>query len=138
MADRNKGGRGLKAEKPYERFTVTLPPDLKERLDTLAQSRELSRSETLAAVLEEHFTGMSSLEGGLTADGGFRVQSREVSASLRWKPERRDQVAALLAQGDTLTPMVSGTVYRTETGGHLPRRTVVALAKAGILAPLTP
>ena len=65
----------------------------------------------------------------------FQVLEREVPSRLRWKPERRAQVEALLVQGDTLMPMASGTVYRTETGGYLSRRTVKALIKAGILAP---
>lgn len=68
----------------------------------------------------------------------FQILEREVPSRLRWKSERRAQVEALLVQGDTLTPMASGTVYRTETGGYLPRRTVKALERAGVLEPLTP
>lgn len=41
------GGRGHKAENKYERLTVTMPPELLERLDALAARRGISRSEAL-------------------------------------------------------------------------------------------
>jgi len=47
------GGRGHRAGKKYERFTVTLPPDLKVQLDAWATAARLSRSEMLAQVIEE-------------------------------------------------------------------------------------
>lgn len=58
-----KGGRGQRAENKYERFTVTLPPELKVYLDSLATAQGSGRSETLAKLLEEHrtaHTGMSA------------------------------------------------------------------------------
>lgn len=53
MTVKAKGGRGKKAENPYERFTVTLPPDLRRWLDAEAIQHGLSRSELLANVLRE-------------------------------------------------------------------------------------
>lgn len=60
MAGKAKGGRGKKAKNPYERFTVTLPPDLKEWLDDRATRQNLSRSEALALLLEEVRTQATS------------------------------------------------------------------------------
>lgn len=50
---KSRGGRGHRSEKKYERFTVTLPPDLKTQLDAWATAAGLSRSEMLAQVIEE-------------------------------------------------------------------------------------
>ena len=60
MTGKAKGGRGKKARNPYERFTVTLPPDLKVWLDDRAARQHLTRSEALALVLEEVRTGAVS------------------------------------------------------------------------------
>ncbi|MEF2280484.1 ribbon-helix-helix protein, CopG family [Deinococcus sp. YIM 134068] len=53
MGDKHRGGRGHRVEKKYERFTVTLPPNLKAQLDAWATAAGLSRSEMLAQVIEE-------------------------------------------------------------------------------------
>lgn len=51
---KNKGGRGVRAENKYERLTVTLPPELKNKLDALATVSGLNRSEMLAKVIQDH------------------------------------------------------------------------------------
>ena len=53
MTGKAKGGRGQKALNPYERFTVSLPPDLKKWLDELTTRQGVTRSETLALLLTE-------------------------------------------------------------------------------------
>lgn len=53
MTVKAKGGRGHKAENPYERFTVSLPPDLKVWLDQQAQQQGVTRSEALASLLTQ-------------------------------------------------------------------------------------
>jgi hypothetical protein len=53
MRKKHPGGRGHRAGNKYERFTVTLPPDLKALLDEWAVEGGVSRSEALAQVIEE-------------------------------------------------------------------------------------
>ena len=50
---KHKGGRGKTATNKYERFTVTMPPDLLARLDEYASARSLPRSEALALLLDK-------------------------------------------------------------------------------------
>lgn len=54
MAEKHKGGRGLKADNPYERFTASVPPHVLAALDTYAQVKGCNRSEALAAMVERH------------------------------------------------------------------------------------
>lgn len=54
MTNKHKGGRGLKAETPYERLSFTMPPHLKAYLDAQAEGAGISRSEMLARILEDH------------------------------------------------------------------------------------
>lgn len=54
MSQKHKGGRGQRAENPYERLSVTLPPDLKLYLDAQAEAQGLNRSEMVAFLLEDH------------------------------------------------------------------------------------
>lgn len=54
MTQKSKGGRGQKAENPYERLSLTLPPHLKVYLDAQAEAHHLNRSEMVALILEEH------------------------------------------------------------------------------------
>lgn len=56
MTQKSKGGRGQKAENPYERLSLTLPPHLKAYLDAQAEAHHLNRSEMVALILEEHQT----------------------------------------------------------------------------------
>ncbi len=51
---KSKGGRGLRSENKYERFTATLSPDLLELLDGYAAARGLSRSEMLAKIIARY------------------------------------------------------------------------------------
>lgn len=53
MTQKAKGGRGKKAQNPYERLTVTLPPELRAWLDGEAQHQGVSRSEALALLLAQ-------------------------------------------------------------------------------------
>lgn len=120
--DKARGGRGRRAENKYERFTVTLPPELKEYLDTLSQQRGVSRSEAVALVLTEHktrHTGMSSRgplsqrrvlpeslrhllpsanktsHTGMTEpelEGGMGEQSSTATSSRGWPKEQRPEL----------------------------------------------
>lgn len=62
MTEKAKGGRGKKAKNPYERFTVTLPPDLRVWLDDEAQRRGVGRSEALAVLLTDSRARMRQME----------------------------------------------------------------------------
>lgn len=57
MTQKSKGGRGQKAENPYERLSITLPPELKLYLDAQAEAHHLNRSEMVARLLEDHQAG---------------------------------------------------------------------------------
>lgn len=48
------GGRGLKAENKYERFTASVPPDVLKVLDSYASAWGINRSEALTKVVERH------------------------------------------------------------------------------------
>lgn len=48
------GGRGKKAENPYERFTASVPPHVLALLDSYAARAGKNRSEMLAAMIERH------------------------------------------------------------------------------------
>lgn len=54
MDKKNKGGRGQKAENPYARGSFTLPPELKKYLDDQAEKQQVSMSEMLARILQQH------------------------------------------------------------------------------------
>lgn len=54
MTDKARGGRGLKSENKYERFTVTVPPAVLELLDQYAETRQVSRSEAFVMIVERH------------------------------------------------------------------------------------
>jgi metal-responsive CopG/Arc/MetJ family transcriptional regulator len=49
-----KGGRGMKAENKYERFTASVPPHVLRVLDAYAARMNLNRSEALTAMVERH------------------------------------------------------------------------------------
>ena len=54
MAQKHKGGRGHKAENPYERFTASVPPHVLAALDTYARVKGCNRSEALTMMVERH------------------------------------------------------------------------------------
>jgi hypothetical protein len=149
MPAKNKGGRGHKSDKRYERFTVTLPPDLKEQLDTLAASWELTRSGLLSLIMNQYFSGMSGLPEqvapapSLSLEGVtvLRVLSCTLPPALRnklrWSPERYAALEADLSSGFELRmDLTNGkAVWRTVTGKGIRRDTVELLVKAGILTP---
>lgn len=54
MTEKHKGGRGHKAENPYERFTASVPPEVLAILDTYAQTKNCNRSEALTMIVRRH------------------------------------------------------------------------------------
>jgi hypothetical protein len=54
MGLKSRGGRGHKAENPYERFTASVPPHVLALLDEYAADKGLNRSEMLSAMVERH------------------------------------------------------------------------------------
>jgi len=54
MTTKAKGGRGHKAENPYERFTASVPPHVLALLDDFAAVKGLNRSEALTKMVERH------------------------------------------------------------------------------------
>lgn len=149
MPAKNKGGRGHKSDKRYERFTVTLPPDLKEQLDTLAASWELTRSGLLSLILNQYFSGMSGLPEqvapapSLSLEGVtvLRVMSSTLPGGLknklRWASTRYFALESDLSSSPELRldPTNGKAVWRTVTGKGIRRDTVELLVKAGILTP---
>ena len=63
MTEKAKGGRGKKAKNPYERFTVTVPPELRVWLDGEAQRQGVTRSEVLTLLLSQVREGKTSMSG---------------------------------------------------------------------------
>ena len=61
MTQKAKGGRGKKARNPYERLTVTLPPELRAWLDGEAHRQGVSRSEALALLLAQARDAQTSM-----------------------------------------------------------------------------
>ncbi|MFK7604411.1 CopG family transcriptional regulator [Deinococcus sp. SM5_A1] len=61
MTQKAKGGRGKKAQNPYERLTVTLPPELRAWLDGEAHRQGVSRSEALAVLLAQARDAQTSM-----------------------------------------------------------------------------
>ena len=61
MTQKAKGGRGKKAQNPYGRLTVTLPPELRAWLDTEAHRQAVSRSEALALLLAQARDGQTGM-----------------------------------------------------------------------------
>lgn len=67
MTEKAKGGRGKKAKNPYERFTVSVPPELRVWLDGEAQRQGVTRSEVLTLLLTEVRESKTSMNGKTTA-----------------------------------------------------------------------
>ena len=148
----------MKAENPYERFTVTLPPEQKQALDKLAATKEMTRSETLSYVLDVFFTRMTGNDTGNTSNAKEKaapkkktvldgkkshhttlpltlsVVSKQVPRGIKWKPEKYQKAEDLLSQGEKITRLPDSADYQTETGGVMSWRTVAALVKLGVLA----
>lgn len=82
MDKKNKGGRGQKAENPYARGSFTLPPELKKYLDDQAEKHQVSMSEMLARILQQH---------------------QEMTS----RPQ--PQQPAVIPEGESTTPPVRGT-----------------------------
>ena len=61
MTQKATGGRGKKAQNPYERLTVTLPPELRAWLDGEAHRQGVSRSEALALLLAQALDAQTSM-----------------------------------------------------------------------------
>jgi hypothetical protein len=82
MFQKSKGGRGKKADIPYARGSFTLPPELKQYLDAQAEKHQVSMSEMLARILQEH---------------------QEMTA----RPQTPQP--AVIPEGESTTPTVGGT-----------------------------
>jgi hypothetical protein len=126
-------------------ITVSLPPDLKELLESWV-TPELSRSEIVGKLIQAHaarpaavgFKDVPLFVAELPADtqptgATVRVLSVKVPGSLHWKSERMAQVEELLGHGPLLTRR--GHVWHTVQGAALQNRAVEALTKTGNLAP---
>lgn len=108
MGKKHLGGRGHRAEKKYERFTVTLPPDLKTQLDAWATAAGLSRSEMLAQVVEERATATEGKQAATLP-----------ALSL---PSTQEQDQAVLGEvGGPLTPYQAQLVEALRQGATLSR-----------------
>lgn len=52
---KHQGGRGIKAgENKYERFSVSVPPDVFEALNRYAEQKGVNRSEALTLMVQRH------------------------------------------------------------------------------------
>ena len=82
MTNKHKGGRGLKAETPYERLSFTMPPHLKAYLDAQAEGSGVSRSEMLARILEDHQAQKQQPKPHKSLDNQKVVEASPTSADL--------------------------------------------------------
>lgn len=85
MTEKAKGGRGKKAKNPYERFTVTVPPELRVWLDGEAQRQGVTRSEVLTLLLSQVRDGKTSMSGKLAAPTVFPGTPELLLAGLKPK-----------------------------------------------------
>ena len=53
MTEKARGGRGQKAANPYQRLSVTVPPRLREWVDSEAQRQGVTRSDVVAQALTQ-------------------------------------------------------------------------------------
>lgn len=96
MTEKAKGGRGKKAKNPYERFTVTLPPDLRVWLDGEAQRQGVTRSEALAALLTEsraRTQELSPVQAGQAKETSMSGKNLPTSAKPVSPPARPSQTS---------------------------------------------
>lgn len=53
MTEKARGGRGQKAANPYQRLSVTVPPRLREWVDSEAQRQGVTRSQVVVQALTQ-------------------------------------------------------------------------------------
>jgi hypothetical protein len=158
MTKKHVGGRGRKASHKHQTFSVSLPPHLKELLDSWT-SEEVSRSELIGQFVQAHAIALAapatpaqatatpqphrkSRNRPQTGNRGkttrlaltapvLHVLVTTVPRGKGWKPEKYEAAERLLRQGDTLT--ADGVDYRTQEGEIMSWRTAEALVGFKIL-----
>lgn len=116
MTEKAKGGRGKKAKNPYERFTVTVPPELRVWLDGEAQRQGVTRSEVLTLLLSQVRDGKTSMSGNPVVSAVLpgtpelfpaesKPQPRQTKNTvLATKKPKTSQLTAPGAAGPAVTP----------------------------------
>jgi predicted flap endonuclease-1-like 5' DNA nuclease len=146
MTEKAKGGRGKKAQNPYERFTVTVPPELRVWLDGEAQRQGVTRSEVLTLLLSQVRDGKTSMGGkpaALPVLPGTpelfpmepKPQTRQTknTVSAAKKPKIPKPTAAAVPGGADPAATPSNADQRRVTGSKL--STAQALICAGLKLP---
>jgi len=116
MFQKNKGGRGKKADVPYARGSFTLPPDLKEYLDAKAEQHGVSMSEMLARILQDHqsFSLQPKAQQASKIPKGGRttppVQSASKARIAPKEPAQSNQTASKSEQLRVLTSTIERSV----------------------------
>lgn len=93
MTNKHKGGRGLKAETPYERLSFTMPPHLKAYLDAQAEGAGVSRSEMLARILEDHQAQKQQPKPAAIPEGESTIPPLRGTSTARTAPKKRSPPA---------------------------------------------
>lgn len=155
MTKKHVGGRGRKASNKHQTFSVSLPPHLKELLDSWT-TEEVSRSELIGQLVQAHAQALAApaitpatpqphrkaRKGPETGQRGkttrlaltapvLHVLTTTVPRGKGWKPEKYAEAERLLKQGDTLT--ADGVDYRTQQGEVMSWRTAEALIKFNVI-----
>jgi hypothetical protein len=104
MTNKHKGGRGLKAETPYERLSFTMPPHLKAYLDAQAEGAGVSRSEMLARILEDHQAQKQQPKPAAIPEGESTTPPLRGTSTARTAPKKKE--AARTKQTDSLPERV--------------------------------
>lgn len=90
MTNKHKGGRGLKAETPYERLSFTMPPHLKAYLDAQAEGAGVSRSEMLARILEDHQAQKQQPKPAAIPEGESTTPPLRGTSTARTAPRKKE------------------------------------------------
>ncbi|MFN4249850.1 CopG family transcriptional regulator [Deinococcus sp.] len=107
MTQKAKGGRGKKAQNPYERLTVTLPPELRAWLDGEAHRQGVSRSEALALLLSQARDAQTSMTTKSLAPAVWPATPERFPAASpppRPTPEKSKNPVSAAKQPNTSTP----------------------------------
>lgn len=101
MTNKHKGGRGLKAETPYERLSFTMPPHLKAYLDAQAEGAGVSRSEMLARILEDHQAQKQQPKPAAIPEGESTTPPLRGTSTARTAPKKKESTQSKQADSET-------------------------------------
>lgn len=117
MTNKHKGGRGLKAETPYERLSFTMPPHLKAYLDAQAEGAGVSRSEMLARILEDHQAQKQQPKPAAIPEGESTIPPLRGTSTARTAPKKEKPTRAKQADSKPeKLQVLTSTIERSVRG----------------------